>query len=125
MHKEIACDAILKTQGDGLWSSAQKEVKCTKLVVPYVNEEKTFGELRVYFTPQSWDVQEDGLIYTDGIYKKNGWLQELRYHLRELGFSQPAVWDVNYSEQGMQGETYVSLDVGESFLREWKKIFSK
>jgi hypothetical protein len=31
--------------------------------------------------------------------------------------------DVGYSEQGMQGDDYVSLDVGESFIASWEAKF--
>jgi hypothetical protein len=37
----------------------------------------------------------------------------LCFMLDNLGFDAS---DVSYSEQGMQGDTYVSLDVGECFI---------
>jgi hypothetical protein len=33
--------------------------------------------------------------------------------------------DVDYSEQGMQGDNYVSFDVGAKFLKSWKKFIDK
>jgi hypothetical protein len=33
-----------------------------------------------------------------------------------LGFTSAEAEDVGYSEQGMQGRDYVSLDVGEEFI---------
>jgi len=101
--------AILRTSGDGLWSSVEKEVKCTAadvLMMTWDNE--TWGELRVFFDPSTWDVNEDGLIYTDPGFKKG-----LHKTLKELGYKN--VEDVFYSEQGMQGDDYVSLDIGAKF----------
>jgi hypothetical protein len=40
-------------------------------------------------------------------------MEDLRLMLDALGFDAS---DVGYSEQGMQGDTYVSCDVGECFI---------
>lgn len=101
----------LSTAGTGLWSQFSVNVKITDLKVPYVNEEEDFGELRVYFDPESWDIDQLGLIYTD-----RQWMEQLREWLNDQGY---AGWDVDYSEQGMQGRNYVSCDVGQEFLRTW------
>ncbi len=112
---------VLECDGSGLWGAeAGATVEVTKLAVPYVNEEEDFGELRVYFDaeqPSGWDIRKDGLIYTD-----DGFESQLRDLLFRLGFSRGAVNDVDYSEQGMQGENFVSLDVGKRFLNEWLEI---
>lgn len=107
-------DAVCKTDGSGLWSQVEAEVTLTELTVPYVDEEEDFGELRVYFSTRDWDLNKDGLIYTD-----KRWIAEFREALVAHGFSEEAAKDVDYSEQGMQGDDYVSLDVGEVFLNEW------
>ncbi len=60
----------------------------------------------------------DGLIYTDKI-----WINEFRALMRSLGFTRNAVNDISYSEQGMQGEDFVSMDVGEDFLREVEPMY--
>jgi hypothetical protein len=49
-----------------------------------------------------------GLIYTDKLF-----MTELKELLTSMGFDAS---DVSYSEQGMQGDTYVSCDVGELFI---------
>lgn len=109
---------ILECDGSGLWGAEPgATVEVTKMTVPYVNEEEDFGELRVYFDPTFWNIREHGLIYTD-----NQWLDQLRELLVEILFSRGAADDVDYSEQGMQGENYVSLDVGKPFLDEWLEI---
>lgn len=100
----------LKTGGNGLWSNKVKQVKVEGLALAYENDEGNFGELRVYFDTKSWDVEKDGLIYTDSVF-----LRELWGALYDAGYST----DVSYSEQGMQGDDYVSLDVGGAFIRSW------
>lgn len=104
-------ERTLNTAGDGYWSDVIKSVKTTKLTVPYIDDEESFGELRVYFNTKTWNCDEDGLIYTDSLF-----LTELRKELAALDL---AADDVDYSEQGMQEHNYVSLDVGEAFIKSW------
>ena len=113
----VRFETEFETMGDGYWSDAARAVKTTKISVPYINDEEDFGELRVYFDTRTWDVNEDGLIYTDSLF-----LTMLREKLTEIGF---AGSDVDYSEQGMQGDNYVSLDVGEKFLKSWLSVVDK
>jgi len=103
--------AILHTIGDGYWSDAAKSVKITKLVVPYINEEDFFGELRIHFDRKSWNVDKLGLIYTDTLFEF-----ELKEWLKSLGYDSS---DVGYSEQGMQEVDYVSCDAGKKFMTSW------
>lgn len=110
----IKFGAIIKTAGDGFWSTHQQNVQCTIAEVSYVNSPQTFGELRVYFDTNSWNVDESGLIYTD-----DGFLAGVHEAFKLAGFD-PS--DIEYSEQGMQGDNYVSMDVGEKFLTSWEKI---
>ena len=101
----------LHTNGRGYWSRTAKAVDVTKLDLQYINDEKDFGELCVYFTADSWDVNTMGLIYTDKLFKA-----ELRAYLQTLGFTAEEANDVDYSEQGMQSDNYVSCDVGAKFI---------
>ena len=101
----------LHTNGYGYWSNKRKAVDITKLDLQYCTAEKDFGELCVYFTKASWDTAVDGLIYTDKLFRT-----ELRAYLQTLGFTEAEVNDVNYSEQGMQTDNYVSCDVGAVFI---------
>jgi N-dimethylarginine dimethylaminohydrolase len=100
--------ATLQTSGDGYWSNMQRSVEITHLQLAYTNDELDFGELRVRFNTKTWDVNKHGLIYTDSLF-----LEQLKDLLTAKGFDAS---DVTYSEQGMQGDTYVSLDVGECFI---------
>lgn len=87
----------LHTDGKGYWSAKKKAVKITEIEV-------SKNELRVYFDQSSWCVNDDGLIYTDRLF-----LKELIDYLKSHG---PHV-KVDYSEQGMQGDNFVSFDIYE------------
>jgi hypothetical protein len=105
----------LNTGGGGYWSNTKAAVVVTDIKLGYVNDELDFGELRVYFDTQTWDVNKQGLIYTDRQFER-----ELREFLTEHGLVGK---DVSYSEQGMQGDDYVSCDVGKKFLDSWTAKF--
>lgn len=104
------------TSGDGYWSRAIKNVRIVDMRLGYVNDEGDFGELCVYFNKEDWNVDKDGLIYTD-----KGFMTDLRNFLALQGLNN---LDVEYSEQGMQGTNYVSLDVGAEFLQAWDAKFN-
>ena len=101
----------LHTNGKGLWSDKATAVSITSLDLQYISNERDFGELCVHFNTQDWDVNTDGLIYTDPLFKA-----ELRAYLQQLGFTAEEANDVEYSEAGMQCEHYVSCDVGLDFI---------
>lgn len=103
------------TSGDGYWSNTAKEVAIVDMQLGYVSDELNFGELRVYFDTKTWNVKKLNLIYTDSKF-----LSMLQAFLCEHGIDGN---DVEYSEQGMQGDDYVSLDVGKKFLASWAKKF--
>ena len=107
-------DVVFTTSGDGYWSEAVKNVRITDMQLGYVAEDKEFGELRVYFNTSDWDVNVDGLIYTD-----SGFYVDLQEFIKQHGL----VVDLCYSEQGMQGDDYVSLDVGAEFIASWEAKF--
>ena len=105
---------IFNTVGDGYWSNVAKPVEITDMRINYVNDEQDFGELCVYFNTDTWNVNTDGLIYTDSQFKI-----DLMAFVKQHGL----VVDLCYSEQGMQGDDYVSLDVGAGFLASWYAKF--
>ena len=105
------------TDGRGLWSSVQKSVTINRVVVAYESDDGKFGELRAYFKPSEWDTF-DGLIYTD-----ETWLTSFKSCMRTLGFSDAALDSISYSEAGMQGETFVSLDVFDAFMLECTPLY--
>lgn len=108
---------IFNTDGSGLWSNEARPVHITKICVDafFDSRNRLYAELRVFFSTDTWNIREHGLIYTD-----DRFLKELCSYLESeslVGF------DVEYSEQGMQGEDYVSLDVGDMFVRSWAEKF--
>jgi hypothetical protein len=102
----------LNTNGQGLWSNVAKAVRVVDMRMSYISEEKDYGELRVYFDTRTWNVDTDGLIYSD-----RQFLQELNACLLQRGLA-----EASYSEQGLQGQDYVSLDVEQDFLQAWESI---
>lgn len=107
----------INVAGDGLWSNQSALVRIIRVEAD-VHEPGEWGELRAYFDARTWDVDSQGLIYTD-----TRWIQEFRAMMKTLGFSPMAVEDISYSEQGMQGNDYVSMDVSEAFLREAEPMY--
>ena len=110
----FAC--MLETNGTGYWSREEKHVSVIELELLYDDKldphiKHLWGELRVYFDTKTWDVKKDGLIYTD-----RQFIDDLRGCLDTAGLVDK---DVEYSEQGMQGTNFVSLDVGDDFITSW------
>ena len=98
-------DVVCSTNGKGYWSRTVKAVNVTGATVSYVNDEGDFGELRVYFN--NWDTNKLGLIYTDKQFMK-----EFKEVLAtKLDFTAKQLNNIGYSEQGMQGDNYVSMDI--------------
>jgi len=101
----------LHTNGSGCWSNTAKAVEITSIELQYCNSKRNFGELCVFFTADSWNIEKLGLIYSDQLF-----IQELIAYLQMIGFLESEANDVSYSEQGMQGDNYVSCDVGTAFI---------
>jgi hypothetical protein len=105
---------FLSTSGTGLWSNEATRVFVNRVSLAYLNDIKSFGELRVHFDESTWDTGIDGLIYTDPLF-----LQQLKEVLVSKGYSTEACEDIQYSEQGMQGANFVSFDVTSKFISAW------
>lgn len=122
-HLKLNCEC--PTNGKGLWSNETKKVKHSKAIIDVrdwsIKENNLYGELMVFFSKKSWNPDKHGLIYTDPL-----WIKNFRSYLKNnLGFSKKAIKDVDFSEQGMQGNNYVSLDIGEIFVKEYCKLYNK
>lgn len=98
----IKLNAVLHTDGKGLYTTEKRAVRVTSVELARVDAECEFGELRVYFDEDTWDVNTSGLIYTD-----QQFCTEVNLLLSDLGIQ----GSTTYSEQGMQGYDYVSFDV--------------
>jgi len=122
--------AVSRTYGNGLWSDRERLIRHNRADIVLYDELHlsefesckfkylSFAEMRVYFTKKDWQVEEHGLIYTD-----RNWIKDFRKELKNMGYSEKAIKKVDYSEAGMQGDNYVSLDVEKCFLKETSKIF--
>lgn len=107
------------TGGDGLWSNCVKLVKITKLsLTKYTYDGKTWGSLNAYFDPESWNVETDGLVYTDKLFL-NDFVEELSERTSLLNGT--AYFDLDYSERGMQGADFINFDVDDAFCKAWDK----
>lgn len=117
LTRDIMDPIIINTNGRGFWSDKAKPVTVIGFEANgLINKEDNnrWGELRVKFDPLSWDTYEDGLIYTD-----DGFIEELSSYFLELGLPKGGI---GYSEQGMQGKDYVSLDASGEFLDSLEKV---
>ena len=120
--KQVSFSA--NTNGNGLWSdvvSTVRVIRLEALVWPENQElgDDEFGELRVVFDINSWNTTENGLIYTD-----KGFIENLRSRLALMGFTDTELDDMTYSEAGMQGHDYVSMDIGVDFINGWRRLIS-
>ena len=106
---DIAVNKMFTTCGDGYWSNVAKEVFVERIAM-FISTENTGdeeycdGDLQAYFTEETWN-DSYGLIYTDSEF-----LACVHTALIAAGISIEAAEDVCYSEQGMQGDNYVSMD---------------
>ncbi len=110
---DITVNKMFTVAGDGLWSDTAKEVfvESINMFISAENEadegeEASYcdGDLQAYYTEETWD-DSLGLIYTDSAF-----LECVHTALIKAGISIEAAEDVCYSEQGMQGDNYVSMD---------------
>jgi hypothetical protein len=119
MKFDRAVNFVTRTNGNGYWSEKAKTVRINRVELARVSNNNDFGELRVYFDTQDWNVESDGLIYSD-----MGWKHSfLTCMEKTFGLSPDAILDVSYTEQGMQGIDYVSMDVGQQFLLECDALY--
>ena len=115
------------TNGKGKFTVEERMVQIIRLGIGYSSltyypEDPFRGELRAYFepsgfTPGSWNVAGHGLICADRL-----WLKEFKAGLREAGFSIKAASNVKYNDREMQGDNYVSMDVGPVFYASWTRL---
>ena len=115
---EYALFFIAQLANDSLWKKRDADsVECTGISLGNVYRsfegtvEQLTGELTVTFNTAHWNIDTHGLIYTD-----TGFLACVQAQLEQLGLPTAGV---DYSEQGMQGEDYVSFDVDDAFIRAW------
>jgi hypothetical protein len=98
--------AILHTNGKGLWSGEKRATKVKRIDVE--DSSDSYGKhhymVNVYLYRGTWNTDKHGLVYTDKL-----WIKELRDVMVDAGFKH--LKKIDYTEQGMQGDDYVSLEV--------------
>jgi hypothetical protein len=108
----------VRTDGRGLYTKKAAVVKVIELTTRQcMKADDEFGRLYVVYDLNTWNPDTDDVIYTDEC-----WLDSLREHLSNLGFSDAAIDAVDYSEHGMQGHNYVDMDIGQPFIGEVFKL---
>lgn len=114
--KKYIAQGTADVAGDGLWS--KKAMDNLKIhILPETefwkdaDDPAPVGQLNAYFNPTIWDTNKYGLIYTDSLFEEH-----VRRLLKAAGFKY--FQDLNYSEQGMQGDNYVNFDVGDNLANE-------
>lgn len=107
--------AVCGYSGKGRWGyTSGRQVGIKNIKLSYVSDDGEYGELRVFFKKSDWKVEKHGLIYTDQMF-----LREFKnYCTKVLGLPSDGV---GYTEQGAQGDSYVSIGVGKQFLKAWAK----
>lgn len=116
--------AIVMTGGDGYWTKIAKQVVIRGVVITHVDISDEVGEdddggceynyVQVYFDSTKWNIENDGLIYTDRTFMKN-----LLETMKFLGFSKE---NLSYSEHGMQGRDYIHFDFSPSDSFDFSKF---
>jgi len=103
----IPVDQEWQTSGKGRWSTVAKPVKVLSIKqdMEIQGAHGWISDMGVEFDTSTWDVETDGLIYTDPQF-----LAQLHKFLMGLGVPRDIVSTIGYSEQGMQEDTYVSFD---------------
>lgn len=107
-QKLFDCDVEIWTDGLGLWTSRKEPVRITGVSIEYIDRINSYVELDVHLDTTTWNTKEFGLIYTDRLFLKG-----LRQLLTSKGLDGDAI---DYTEQGMQGDSYVSIEAGATFI---------
>ena len=107
------------TNGKGWWNDVIRKARITQIEIESITDDNAdqidFRDktqtpaamiIRVYFNPKDWNTEKHGLIYRD----KN-WLAEFGKGLLKVGLPSEGLY---YTEQGMQGDDYVSMSIYKS-----------
>ena len=117
----VKLDEVYTTAGDGLWSDVVKNVRVTEMgmYISTLNEgdaneaEYCDSDFYVNYDEATWNMDEDGLIYTDGAFLANvqDFMRDVLVRMDvDDELANELVADINYSEQGMQDYGRVSCD---------------
>jgi len=108
----IETPIVCKTDGKGLWSRAARTITVRRIELDHIDGgEDLYLSFRVYFTKKDWNTDRHGLIYTD-----NSFIRDLRNGMNKMPSFHGILATrgdaaVDYTEQGQQGDNYVSVAV--------------
>ena len=104
VKKPFVCEAY----GNGYWSYENKKTTVKKITFEVGNftGDSVILYAKVFFTQKEWNIEKDGLIYTD-----TNWIKDFSKNFVKLPEVKNLVKmkDIDYTEQGMQGDNYESL----------------
>jgi len=106
----VPFEHTIRTGGQGIWSNVEALIKTREISLDI--ESKT---LNVYFDQDTWNIEKDGLIYTDPVF-----INQLRSILNSLGLNGA---EVTYSEQGLQGRDFVNFDLTLDFVKSFLDVY--
>ena len=104
-------NVYFKTNGKGYYTKRTANVPIIQMEIQSVNCRMNYAELNVYIDTDVWCNNNEDCIYTDPQF-----LIDLKKFLNNQDID---ISDINYSEAGMQGDDYVSFDVGKKFIDSW------
>jgi hypothetical protein len=115
---------VCKTHGNGYWSNEELKttVKKINFEVAYFSEDSVTLYVEVFFSQREWNIETDGLIYTD-----TNWIKDFSKNFVKLPEVKNLVKmkDIDYTEQGMQGDNYVSLSFSIKGEKNMKEFFKR
>ena len=101
----IPVDQTWHTNGHGDYSTVVKPVRVISIKQDIeLGSDGWISDLGVEFDSNTWDVDTDGLICTD-----TEFFRDLQKFLMKLGVPRDIVSQINYGDEGMQDEVYVSF----------------
>jgi len=129
MHNSFPnIEAIINFRIDLIDNYCDTLIAHDKMMLAYEDDCGSFGELRLFHS--KWDSNELGYVYDMACCEK--WLKTLKQSLRGIGFGDE-VESLDFSESGMQGRNFVSLDInsgrgekegfGMRFIKRYKELF--
>jgi hypothetical protein len=112
----IICAGTIRTT-KGLWHKTPGKLVNVTLYIENtaIFKRDQYTYINAYFNKNEWNTKKDGLIYTDG-----GAENDITTLLQLAGFKNYK--DIGYTEQGKQGENYISLSTGTKLSKELRNM---
>lgn len=93
-------------------STKKAVVEITSLTIVDCDMDKDFGELRVEFDTAQCNVNKE-------------WLRDFMRGLVNEGFDAKAANDMDFPEEVIQGDNFVSLEIGNLFIVGWEQKYGE